>query len=98
MQVTFNGQVRRENQRNTLCPYVLPNEESLATFATKGMSRRLGTEVKPSWALSFCHVAYIDRRLQEALRIATSKEFRHELVCAGLANLTAYLGWLRSTE
>jgi hypothetical protein len=98
MQVTFNGQVRRENKRNTLCSYVVPNEESLATFATKGMSRRLGTDVKPSWALSFCHIAYIDKCLKEALKIASSPDYRHELICAGLANLIAYFGWLRSTE
>jgi hypothetical protein len=98
MQYTFNGQVFRENKHNTLCSYVLPNEESLATFATKGMSRRLGTDVKPSWALSFCHIAYIDNRLKEALKTGSSKEFWHELICAGLANLNAYFGWLRSAE
>jgi hypothetical protein len=96
MQIMFNGQVRRESKRNTLCSYVLPNEESLATFATKGMSRRLGTEVKPSWTLSFCHIAYIDKRLEEALKTVSSQGFRHELICAGLANLNAYFGWLRS--
>jgi hypothetical protein len=98
MQIVYNGQVRRERKRNELCPYVLPNEESLATFASKGMSRRLGTEVKPSWALSFCHILYIDRRLCDAVNTASSEGSRHKLICAGLANLLGYLGWLRGTE
>jgi hypothetical protein len=88
----------RTQTQQAACTYVLPNEESLATFATKGMSRRLGTEVKPSWAFSFCHISYIDRRLRESLKIATSLGFRHDLICAGLANLSGYLGWLRGTE
>jgi hypothetical protein len=98
MQITFNGKVRRERKRNELCAYVLPNEESLATFATKGMSRRLGTEVKPSWALSFGHISYIDNRLRDALKSVCSQSSRRELICAGIANLYGYLGWLRGTE
>jgi hypothetical protein len=62
------------------------------------MSRRRGTEVKPSWALSFCHILYIARRLRNALTTASSEGSRHELICAGLANLLGYLGWLRGTE
>jgi hypothetical protein len=98
MHLAYNGKVRRERKRNELCSYVLPNEESLATFATKGMSRRLGTDVKPSWALSFIHIAYLDKRFREALSTARSPAYRHELILAGLANLLAYLGWLRGTE
>jgi hypothetical protein len=98
MHLAYNGQVRRDNKRNEICAYVVPKEESLATFATKGMSRRLGTEVKPSWALSFVHIVYLDKRFWEALSMARSPNYRHELILAGLANLLAYLGWLRSTE
>jgi hypothetical protein len=68
------------------------------TFATKGMARRLGTATQPSWALSFIHIEYIDRRLRAAYRSATTPAAKHEYACAGFANLLGYLGWLRGTE
>jgi hypothetical protein len=48
--------------------------------------------------LSFIHIAYIDQRLREAYRTASSPEAQHEYACAGFANLLGYLGWLRGTE
>jgi hypothetical protein len=69
------------------------------TFATKGMARRIGsTATKPSWALSFIHIEYIDRRLREAYQGAKTREAKYEFSCAGFANLLDYLGWLRGTE
>jgi hypothetical protein len=68
------------------------------TFASKGMARRLGTQTKQSWALSHIHIAYINRKLQEAYIKGKSPIYRHELACAAMANLLAYLGWLHGTE
>jgi hypothetical protein len=48
--------------------------------------------------LSFCHIAYIDNRLKTALKTGSSNNFWHKLICAGLANLNAYFGWLHSAE
>ena len=62
------------------------------------MARRMGTETRQSWALSHVHIAYLDHRLEEAYQRATTLEGRHEITCAGAANLMAYLGWLRSGE
>jgi hypothetical protein len=98
LHVSFPGRVRRERKRDELKDYVLPSEESMLTFASKGMARRLGTQVKQSWALSHVHIAYINRKLQEAYEHTTSHTYRHELACAATANLLAYLGWLRGTE
>jgi hypothetical protein len=97
-QAAFAGKIRRSNKRHEICEYVAPNQDVLSTFATKGMARRIGTETKPSWALSHNHIAYLDRRLRQQYEVATTLEARHELACAGLANLTAYLGWLQSAE
>jgi hypothetical protein len=97
-QAAFAGRIRRTNKRHEICENVAPNEDVLATFATKGMARRLGTASKASWALSHVHIAYIDRRLRELYRDATTHTERHECACAGMANLCAYLGWLRGTE
>jgi hypothetical protein len=62
-QSAFAGRIRRVNKRQEICEAVAPNEDVFATFATKGMARRLGTETKKSWALSHIHIAYLDRRL-----------------------------------
>jgi hypothetical protein len=52
LHVAYPGQVHRDRKRELLCDYVIPSEESPATFATKGMARRLGTQTKPSWAIT----------------------------------------------
>jgi hypothetical protein len=62
----------------------------MATFATKGMARRLCTAAKASWALSHIHIAYLDRRLQAWYKNATMDTERREVACAGMANLNAY--------
>jgi hypothetical protein len=62
------------------------------------MARRLGTQTKPSWAITHIHVAYLDRELRKAYDKSTLAVESHELVCAATANLMAYLGWFRGTE
>jgi hypothetical protein len=95
---TFPGRVRRDGGRDEVCDFVLPSEEAGVTFATKGLARRIGTQTKPSWALSHIHIAYLDQRLREAYSKSTDDAYRHELACAGFANILGYLGWLRGTE
>lgn len=68
------------------------------TLLTKGMSGRLGTESNQSAPLLFCHVAYMDRVFDTNFRTASSFESRRRWALAGLANLTFWLGWLRSME
>jgi hypothetical protein len=98
MQMAYPRQVLRDGQhRGMVLERVSPTDEASTTFCTKGMARRMGTETKQSWALSHVHIAYIDQRLEEAYQ-RTTLGGRHELACAGAANLMAYLGWLRSGE
>jgi hypothetical protein len=94
----YPGRIRRERERDTIRDFVSPSEQATMTFATKGMARRLGTATKPSWALSFIHIEYTDRRLRNAYRRAQTADAKHEFACAGIANLLGYLGWLRGTE
>jgi hypothetical protein len=96
-QAAFAGRLRRTNKRHETCETVAPNEDVMATFATKGMARRMGTAPKGSWALSHVHTTYIDRRLHELYQRATTETERHEFAFAGMANLSAYLRWLRGT-
>jgi hypothetical protein len=62
------------------------------------MARRLGTEVQKSWALSHVHIACINSHLNKLYETALDNDSLHELACAGMVNLLAYLGWLRSME
>jgi hypothetical protein len=99
MQMAFPRQVLRDSQRRgQVMERVSPTDEIGTTFCAKGMARRMGTETKPSWAISHVHIAYMDRCLDEAYSKATTDNDRHELACAGSSNLMAYLGWLRSGE
>jgi hypothetical protein len=77
-------------------PYVSPTDES--TMAHTGMARRMGTETHKSWALSHVHIAVIDAELARMYLTCTDPNTQHELACAGLTNLLAYLGWLRGGE
>jgi hypothetical protein len=99
MQMAFPRQVLRDSQRRgQVMERVSPTDEMGTTFCAKGMARRMGTETKPSWAVSHVHIAYIDARLDEAYARASTDEERHQLACGGSSNLMAYLGWLRSGE
>jgi hypothetical protein len=99
LQNAFPRQVLRDSQRRgQVMTRVSPTDEMGTTFCSKGMARRMGTETKPSWAVSHVHVAYIDKQLDAAYKATTNEEDLHELACAGSVNLMAYLGWLRSGE
>jgi hypothetical protein len=79
-------------------PFVSPTDEATTTLTASGMARRLGTEVKKSWALAHVHIAYIDQHLQVLYAQASDLNTCHDIACAGAVNLLAYLGWLRSRE
>ena len=79
-------------------PVTPPTSTQSYTMCVKGMLRRMGDEATPSWALAFVHIRYLDWALNNAYEQATDAPHRHELACAGAANLIGYLGWLRSTE
>lgn len=78
--------------------HVMPPDAAMLSCATKGMERRLGNSSKPSWALSYVHIKWMDTHLESAWHNATSADDRHDIVIAATVNLLAYLGWLRGGE
>lgn len=99
MSAAFPGQtIRDRSGRSMIHEYVSPCVETSMTFATKGMSRRLGTAIQKSWAPSHIHIAYIDAALEKAYHAATTDDRRHETAVAGSVNLFGYMGWLRGGE
>jgi hypothetical protein len=99
MAMSLPGQVMRDRfRRGMVMPYVSPTDESTMSFAHSGMARRMGTETQKSWALSHVHIAYMDSELHRMFATCTDPGVRHELACAGLTNLLAYLAWLRGGE
>jgi hypothetical protein len=68
------------------------------TFHAGGMSSRIGDEARPSVALLDCHVRALDQDLDGRYRAARRPRERRKVALAGLANLTLWLGWLRSSE
>jgi hypothetical protein len=93
--LTRDAYVARRNEMSSASMFY---KESMTMFATKGMARRLGTQTKPSWALSYVHIAYMNATFHEAWPTAKSVNYRHEIACTATANLLGYLGWLRGTE
>jgi hypothetical protein len=78
--------------------HVLPPDEAMLSFATKGMERRLGQTSKPSWALSWVHIKFMDEQFEIGWELAQPQDDRHDIAIAAAANLMAYLGWLRGGE
>jgi hypothetical protein len=76
----------------------LPTDTLAYAFMSHGMRQRLGDEAKPSKALLLRHVLWIDVFLQEVYASTDDPEYRAEIARAALANLTAWLGWLRAME
>ena len=76
----------------------MPTDSLAYSYMTSGMSRRLGEESTPSHALLERHIQWIDNHLNSLYEVATTDEARAELSRAGLANLVAWLGWLRALE
>ena len=94
----FPQNVIRDKTRFLWFDQVSPIDEALTTIFHSGMSRRIGTDAVPCWALQEVHVHFIEHQLDAAYLSADDPNLRHELACAGSAHLLAYLGWLRSQE
>jgi hypothetical protein len=73
-------------------------DELCYTMMNAGMARRMGTESNPSIALLDCHVRWLDSSLERRYLAAPPGPLRLEIVRAGLANMIAWLGWLRAME
>ncbi|CAJ1945413.1 unnamed protein product, partial [Cylindrotheca closterium] len=75
-----------------------PTDSLQYTFMAKGMVSRLGDDPKPSMALLDRHVRCLDSDLDALFRAATNPVEKRDIALAGLANLSLWLGWLRSSE
>jgi hypothetical protein len=75
-----------------------PTDNLASSLFSVGLSARIGDEPMPSVALLDRHVRWLDRDLDIRFRASRDPAERRELACAGLANLTFWLGWLRSSE
>ncbi len=76
----------------------IPTDSLAYSYMTSGMSRRLGEESTPSHALLERHIFWIDNHLNTLYLAATTDEARAEISRAALANVVAWLGWLRAME
>jgi hypothetical protein len=98
-QIAHPGQALLDSSaRTVLSEGVSPTDELSFYLMNKGMSRRLGDSTKPSAALLHRHVHYLDGSLDERYDRARTPALRLEIAKAGLANLTAWMGWLRAIE
>ena len=75
-----------------------PTDEMSYTLMSTGMSRRLGDESSPAVALMDCHVRFLDATLERRYLATQDLSIKAELSRAGLANLLAWLAWLRAQE
>jgi hypothetical protein len=50
-------------QRVHFYPYVFPPDEAMVSFAMKGMEPRLGSTSKPSLALLYMHIKWLNDSL-----------------------------------
>jgi hypothetical protein len=90
MQDALPQQVLRDRSgRGLVHEYVSPCAETSMTYASKGMSRRMGMASEKSWAISHIHVAYIDTTSEKAYQAACNPELQHEISTAALTNLLA---------
>jgi hypothetical protein len=75
-----------------------PTDSLGPTFHAGGMGARLGNETRPSVALLDRHVRALDQDLEQRYRATGYPHIRRTLALAGFANLSLWLGWLRSSE
>jgi hypothetical protein len=76
-----------------------PTDSLLTSYCIGGMKRRLGTKSTPSMALRHHHVKFNQHRRGARFHTRnTSPTQRYELAAANVAELFAWLGWLRGGE
>ena len=98
MMVRYPGHVYMDQGKRVIHQACRPTDSLGATMFASGMKARLGDESRPSVALLDRHVRWLDSDLDQRYRAARTDEVRLELAKAGLANLSLWLGWLRSRE
>ena len=77
---------------------ISPSDNILSRMTAGGIGARLGTESRPSQALSHHHIHWNQRYRHHLLTPKSSLPLQYEIAAAQCAELIAWLGWLRSTE
>ena len=89
----------RDKDRTHLPPVVSQSGSLICQLTTTGMERRLGTENTPSLALQAHHVQFhLRARAQAMIRLPLDDPSFYQLALAQLAELLAWVGWLRANE
>jgi hypothetical protein len=65
-------------------PYIMPPNEAIVLFATKGMERQLGSASKPSWALLYIHIKSLNYSLKGIYHKTQDAGHQHEVTVAAL--------------
>jgi hypothetical protein len=98
MMMRFGGSLAiDQNQRLTVAS-VRPTDDATCTFFTKGLRSRLGDAPKPSHALLHRQVSNMDHFFQQEFARAPDQTSKRYWARAAVANLSLWLGWLRSCE
>ena len=99
LMTAFPGKVITDNaERPVVTMGCLATDELPFTLMSNGMARRLGTESRPSIALQAVHVRWLNDSLELRYWQTSVPTLRLELARAALANIVAWLGWLRAQE
>ena len=89
----------RDKDRTHLPPRVSQSGSLICQLTTSGMEKRLGTESTPSLALQAHHIQYHLHAREQAIAATSPKGAPHYQLClAQLAELLAWVGWLRANE
>ena len=75
-----------------------PSDNILSRMTAGGIGSRLGTESRPSQALSHHHIHWNQQHRCNQLTSNSSLLLHYEIVSAQCVELIAWLGWLRSSE
>ena len=93
------GTAYREKDRVFLDQDIGASGSLVVQLSTKGMERRLGTASKPSVALKAEHIHYNQARRRDKIsQLRKGTAGIYQLLLAQLAELLAWLAWLRASE
>ena len=95
----FPHNTYRDNDNRILsAPSVSPSDNILSRLSASGISSRLGTQSRPSQALTYIHIVWNQKYRKDLLNNCSSLPQQYDLIAAQCAELIAWLGWLRASE
>jgi hypothetical protein len=98
MMIRYPGSVYMDQGKRLIQQTCRPTDSFGATMFASGLKARIGDESRPSVALLDRQIRWLDMDLNRRYEAASTDTARNEIAKAGLANLSLWLGWLRSSE